>query len=474
LSFTDLLLAEPILRAVVSEGYTVATPVQAQAIPHVLSGRDVLGCAQTGTGKTAAFALPILHRLHAAPKSGGGARPRCLVLCPTRELAVQIGESFRVYGKHAGLRHTVVYGGVGIRPQIDALRRGVDIVIATPGRLLDLMGQRCADLRAVEVLVLDEADRMLDMGFIHDIKRIIGQLPEKRQTLMFSATMPPEIRKLAGAILRDPANVQVARGQPEADGIAQSVYHVKKPNKPALLAHLVNQLPMTRAIVFTRTKRGADRLVRQLQLDGIRAEAVHGNKSQNARQRAMQNFRAGKMPLLVATDVASRGLDLDGITHVVNYDVTDEPETYIHRIGRTARAGAAGAAVSLCSPDEMPNLKAIERLLGKAIPVKHDQPAYAAAKPAEQHREPRAEIQRQPHRAPQMEVQRPPFQRPQPAPQAQPTARPANWPRRGGLGRPHNQDNSPGGGVRSGQRDNRTPRPAGRPHFSGHLMVGNR
>jgi ATP-dependent RNA helicase RhlE len=370
LSFTELLLSDPILRAVVSEGYTVATPIQAQAIPHLLNGRDVLGCAQTGTGKTAAFALPILHRLSIVARPAGVAKPRCLVLCPTRELAGQIAGSFRVYGKHVGLSCGVVYGGVGIGPQAQMLRRGCDILIATPGRLLDLLGQRLVDLRSVEILVLDEADRMLDMGFIIDIRKIIAGLTARRQTMLFSATMPNEIRKLASAILRDPATVQLAAASNTADRIEQSVYFVGRSDKPDLLAHLVNELPMSRAIVFTRTKHGADRLVRRLHNSGIRAEAIHGNKSQNARQRALENFRAGKIALLVATDVASRGIDVDGISHVVNYDLTDEPETYVHRIGRTARAGAAGAAVAFCDPEEMPNLKAIERLLRKQIPVK--------------------------------------------------------------------------------------------------------
>ena len=370
MSFSELLLSEPILRAVLSEGYTVATPIQAQAIPHALNGRDLLGSAQTGTGKTAAFALPILHRLSIVPRPAGVPKPRALVLCPTRELAGQIADSFRVYGKHVGLHCGVVYGGVGIGPQANMLRRGCDILIATPGRLLDLVGQRMVDLRSVEILVLDEADRMLDMGFIHDIKRIIAGLTARKQTMLFSATMPTEIRKLSGAILRDPATVQVAHSAPTADLIEQSLYYVGRSDKPQLLAHLVNELPMSRAIVFTRTKHGADRLVRRLHDSGIRAEAIHGNKSQNARQRALDNFRSGKIALLVATDVASRGIDVDGISHVVNYDLTDEPETYIHRIGRTARAGATGAAVSFCDPEEMPNLKAIERLLRKQIPVK--------------------------------------------------------------------------------------------------------
>jgi ATP-dependent RNA helicase RhlE len=370
LNFTALSLSEPILRAVASEGYSVATPVQAQAIPHILSRRDVLGCAQTGTGKTAAFALPVLHRLSEGMGQGGSTRPRCLVLCPTRELATQIGESFRVYGKHVGLRIGVVFGGVGINPQAGMLRRGVDILVATPGRLRDLMGQGFADLSGVEILVLDEADRMLDMGFIEDIRRIVASLPSGRQTLLFSATMPGEIRRFADGILRDPASVQIGAVSRTADNIDQSVYFVERAEKPALLARLVNDLPMARAVVFTRTKHGADRLVRRLHASGISSEAIHGNKSQNARQRALDNFRRGKMPVLVATDVASRGIDVDGITHVVNYDLTDEPETYVHRIGRTARAGASGSAVSFCDSEEVVSLRAIEKLIRRPIPVR--------------------------------------------------------------------------------------------------------
>ena len=380
--FADLRLVEPILRAI---SYPRPTPIQTQAIPHILAGRDVMGCAQTGTGKTAAFALPILHRLFKAPRPGGPRRVRALVLCPTRELATQTNDAFGEYGRHLDVRSTVIFGGVGERPQIDCLRRGVDVLTATPGRLLDLMRQRQADLRSIETLVLDEADRMLDMGFIHDIRKIVAQVPAQRQTLMFSATMPPEIRTLAGSLLRQPAEVQVAPVSSPVDAIDQSVYFVDRGNKPALLAHLYHELPMARAIVFTRTKHGADRVVRQLHGYGIRSEAIHGNKSQNARQRAIGNFRANKTPVLVATDIAARGIDVDGITHVVNYDLTHEPETYVHRIGRTARAGATGAALAFCDRGEVPNLKAIERLIRRQIPVKADHPKYEAAKPAATH-----------------------------------------------------------------------------------------
>jgi len=382
MKFADLRLAEPLVRAVTSEGYSTATPIQAKAIPHVLEGRDVLGCAQTGTGKTAAFALPILHRFAAKPRAADAPQRgvRCLILSPTRELATQINDSFRAYGKFLKLRSAVIFGGVGQNPQAEAFRRGVDIVIATPGRLLDLMQQRLADLRHIQVLVLDEADRMLDMGFINDIRKIVATLPAQRQNLLFSATMPTEIRRLADTILRNPVTVQVAPVSATADRIDQSVYFVQKAHKPQLLAHLVDTLPMHRALVFTRTKHGADRVVRQLHSYGIRAEAIHGNKSQNARERALKNFRSDKTGVLVATDIASRGIDIDGITHVVNYDLTHEPETYVHRIGRTARAGAAGVAVSFCDHDERDNLRAIEKLIRSSIPVKNDHPAYAPDK----------------------------------------------------------------------------------------------
>jgi ATP-dependent RNA helicase RhlE len=369
-SFTEFLLSPQILATAKSEGYSVATPIQAQAIPLVLAGKDVLGCAQTGTGKTAAFAMPILHRLGLKPPANGpdAHRPRCLVLCPTRELASQIADSFRTYGKGLRLRQAIIFGGVGQRPQVDALRAGVDIIVATPGRLMDLMEQRHVNLTGIEMLVLDEADRMLDMGFIQPIRKIVSKLPAHRQTLLFSATMPPEIRKLADSLLTNPSVVNVAPVVSTLN-VEESVYRVERGDKPALLAHLVGSLKMYRTIVFTRTKHGADRVVRHLHTRGIRAEAIHGNKSQNARQRALSNFAANKVPILVATDIASRGIDVDGITHVVNYDLTHEPETYVHRIGRTARAGASGSAVSFCDRDESSNLRAIERFIRRTIPV---------------------------------------------------------------------------------------------------------
>ncbi|HEX4795237.1 MAG TPA: DEAD/DEAH box helicase [Humisphaera sp.] len=376
MTFSELGLTESILRALAAENYQTATPIQAQAIPPILAGRDLLGCAQTGTGKTAAFALPIIQRLTAKNMNPGPRQVRALVLCPTRELASQIFDSFKTYGRNTNLRYTVIFGGVGQNPQVQSLRVGTDVLIATPGRLLDLINQSHVDLRAVQTLVLDEADRMLDMGFIHDIRRIITRLPAQRQSLLFSATMPNEIRSLADTILRQPEVLQVTPAASTVSTIEQSVYFVEKRNKPTLLAHVYNEMAMSRVIVFTRTKHGADKVVRHLHTRGIRAEAIHGNKSQGARQRALHNFKGGKTAVLVATDIASRGIDVDGISHVVNYDVSDEPETYVHRIGRTARAGASGAAISFCDPEEMSSFKAIERLIRRSISVKKDHPVY--------------------------------------------------------------------------------------------------
>lgn len=377
MNFADLRLVQPLLRAVATEGYSEPTPIQAQAIPHLLEGRDLLGCAQTGTGKTAAFALPILHRLmQTNEQSARGRRIRCLVLSPTRELALQISESFRNYGRHTNLRNTVVYGGVSQNPQTRELRDGVDILVATPGRLLDLMNQGFINLQKVETFVLDEADRMLDMGFINDIRKIVAKLPTRRQTLLFSATMPAEIRSLANSILTDPVSVQVTPVAATTELIEQSVYHVEKHHKPQLLAHFLNEASYSRALVFTRTKHGADKVARILHRAGVKAEAIHGDKSQSARQRVLANFKACKTPVLVATDIAARGLDIDEISHVINYDIPREPETYVHRIGRTGRAGASGAAVSFCDREERPFFKAIERLIRKVTPVRNDHPEY--------------------------------------------------------------------------------------------------
>ncbi|MBI5724945.1 MAG: DEAD/DEAH box helicase [Planctomycetes bacterium] len=376
--FKTLRLIEPLLRAVGTEGYTIPTAIQTQAIPHVLEGRDLLGCAQTGTGKTAAFALPILQMLsgHGAahkPAGHGGAhghtRPiRALVITPTRELAAQIDESFRVYGQNLTLRHTVIFGGVKQGPQTQALHRGVDILVATPGRLLDLLNQRLLTIQHVEILVLDEADRMLDMGFINDIRRVLAQLPPRRQTLMFSATIPREIRELAGTLLHDPVHVKVAADSPAADTVRQSLYFVEPYSKILLLEHLLRDPQITRALVFTRTKHGADKVVRKL-AHSVAAEAIHSNKSQNARMRALANFKAGRTRVLVASDIAARGLDVDDISHVINYDMPNVAETYVHRIGRTGRAGAAGQAISFCSDEQRDDLREIERLLGRQIPV---------------------------------------------------------------------------------------------------------
>ncbi len=368
MSFDELGLAQPILRAVATEGYTLPTPIQLQAIPHVVAGRDLLGCAQTGTGKTAAFALPILHRLSATPPQGRR-KIRVLVLSPTRELAAQIGESFRSYGRHTGLRHTVVYGGVGQQPQVRALQSGVDILVATPGRLCDLMNQGFIDLSAVEIFVLDEADRMLDMGFLPDLRRVIAKLPGKRQTLFFSATMPAEIERLANAILRDPIRIRIAPVKETSELVAHSVYMVPKDQKPDLLENYLTNEAITRVIVFTRTKHGADRVTRRLNKAGIQAEAMHGDKSQAARQRTLANFKSNRTAVLVATDVAARGIDVDNVSHVLNYDLPQEPETYLHRTGRTGRAGATGIAVSFCEHGERAQLRAIEKLIRQQLEV---------------------------------------------------------------------------------------------------------
>jgi ATP-dependent RNA helicase RhlE len=378
-SFSDLGLCEPILRSLSAEGYTTPTPIQAQAIGPILEGRDVLGCAQTGTGKTAAFALPILHRLGAGPAGGGGGggrHIRALVLSPTRELSAQIDESFRTYGRHLPLRSTVIYGGVSQHRQERALRGGVDVLVATPGRLLDLMNQGIVDLRHVQTFVLDEGDQMLDMGFIHDIRRIIPRLPAQRQNLLFSATMPVEIRRLAGTILREPVSVQVTPVSSTIETVEQSVYFVEKRNKPQLLTHFLNNTGTGRVLVFTRTKHGADKVARHLERSGIPSCAIHGGKNQNARNRAIAAFKSDEPPVLVATDIAARGLDIDGVSHVVNYDVPNVPETYVHRIGRTGRAGASGAAVSFCDAEEREYVREIERLTRQRIAVVADQPEY--------------------------------------------------------------------------------------------------
>ena len=374
-SFEAFGLRPEILRAIAEKNYTTPTPIQEKAIPFVLEGKDLLGCAQTGTGKTAAFALPILHRLRGSPWKGGGRRPiRALVLTPTRELASQIAESFGAYGRHTDLRHAIVFGGVSQGPQAGALQRGIDILVATPGRLLDLMSQGLVNLRTVETFVLDEADRMLDMGFLHDIRRIIDQMPGKRQTLFFSATMPREIQGLADTILRNPVRVAVTPVATPAEAVEHRVHYVEKPEKIALLKHLLDDPTVRNALVFTRTKHGADGVTRQLARHNVRAEAIHGNKSQNAREKALGNFKQGRTRVLVATDIAARGLDIVDLSHVINFDLPHEPESYVHRIGRTGRAGASGTALSFCSFEERPFLAGIERLIRKHLPVAEGHP----------------------------------------------------------------------------------------------------
>ncbi len=383
--FEDLRLNEPLLRAVRAAGYENTTPIQAKAIPHILAGKDVLGCAQTGTGKTAAFALPILQRLDHGPvrRRETARRIRTLVLAPTRELAQQIHDSFRTYGQHTETRQTVIYGGVNQNPQARTLRAGVDILVATPGRLLDLLGQGLLNLGHIEILVLDEADRMLDMGFLPDIRRILARLPKERQTLLFSATMPATIRKLADDILHEAVSVQVApRVSAPAPMVEHWVYHVDKPNKTKLLTSLLDHTPYSRVLVFTRTKHGADKVVRQLVCAGLDAAALHGNKSQAARTRALAAFRSAKTPILVATDIAARGLDVHDISHVINYDLTNEPETYVHRIGRTGRAGESGRALSFCTSEDRHDLQAIERLLRTQLQKAEDPPGYTSPKTA--------------------------------------------------------------------------------------------
>ncbi len=375
--FNELNLIDPLLRAVQAEGYDEPTPIQAQAIPHVLAGRDLIGCAQTGTGKTAAFALPILQRL-AADRNRRRGPIRVLVLSPTRELATQIGDSFAVYGRHLGFKHIVIFGGVGQQPQVSALQRGPEILVATPGRLLDLMGQGIVRLDSIEVFVLDEADRMLDMGFIHDVRRVIKALPSKRQTLLFSATMPQDIQDLADHMLVNPVRVEAAPQATTVEKIEQSVFFVEKKDKRALLEHLLDDRAIRRVLVFTRTKHGANKLAEQLERAHFQAEAIHGNKSQSARERALANFKNGRTRILVATDIAARGIDVDDVTHVINYDLPNEPESYVHRIGRTARAGAAGTAFSFCDSEERAYLRDIEKLIRLRVPVVTEHP-YAAA-----------------------------------------------------------------------------------------------
>jgi len=378
LNFKELHLIAPILEALETEGYTAPTPIQEQAIPDVLKGKDLLGCAQTGTGKTAAFAIPILQNLflqknHEVENNA----IKALILTPTRELAIQIDESFSAYGKHTGIRHTVIFGGVSQFHQVKELRRGVDILIATPGRLLDLISQKIVNLHHIKMFVLDEADRMLDMGFINDVKKIIAKLPVKRQTLFFSATMPPEISRLSGSILNNPVKVEVTPVSSTAEKIDQAVYLVEKNDKRQLLIHLLQNNTIQNALVFTRTKHGADKIAKELYRARISSGAIHGNKTQSARQNALNNFKSGKIRVLVATDIAARGIDVDDLSHVINFELPNIPETYVHRIGRTGRAGASGTALSFCDMEEREFLRDIHKLTKQQIPVVEDHP-YAS------------------------------------------------------------------------------------------------
>lgn len=375
MSFNNLQLIEPVLQALSKEGYTNPTPIQEKSIPSILQKRDLLGCAQTGTGKTAAFTIPVLQLIHEQKKTTQFLQqPQALILTPTRELAVQIGESIEAYGRFLNVKHTVIFGGLPQHSQVQAIRKGVDLVVATPGRLLDLMQQKILSLNHIQYFVLDEADRMLDMGFIHDVKRIIAQLPSRRQTLFFSATMPPAINKLASVLLKDPVKVEVTPVSSVVEIIEQSVYFTEKKNKQSLLIHLLQDRQIETVLVFTQMKHAADKLAYKLNKAGIRAEAIHGDKSQHSRQRALENFKGRKTRVLVATDIAARGIDIEELSHVINFDLPNVPETYVHRIGRTGRAGAGGVAISFCDANEKPLLNDIQKLNRRTIPVVNGHP----------------------------------------------------------------------------------------------------
>lgn len=374
MNFEDLPIIEPILRAIKEEGYTQPTPIQEQAIPILLAGRDLLGCAQTGTGKTAAFAIPILQLLQEQASKPGRKTIGALILTPTRELAIQIGESFASYGKYTKVRHTVIFGGVSQMTQVNAIRQGVDVLIATPGRLMDLMDQGIISLKDLKIFTLDEADRMLDMGFVRDVRKILTKIPKERQSLFFSATMPTDIAQLADTILRNPETVKVTPVSSTVDVIDQSLYHVSKANKTSLLIHLLDDEAIATVLVFTRTKHGADKIVRSLCKENIKSAAIHGNKSQNARQKALSDFKSRHLRVLVATDIAARGIDIDELSHVINYDIPNIPETYVHRIGRTGRAGLSGVAMSFCQEDETTYLKDILKLIKRNIRVIDEHP----------------------------------------------------------------------------------------------------
>ncbi len=394
MTFENLNLIEPVLKALKSEGYTTPTPIQEQSIPILLQKKDLLGCAQTGTGKTAAFAIPIIQMLYQNKQQGNVGRGiKALILTPTRELAIQIDESFAAYGKFTGLRHLVIFGGVSQQMQTNALRNGIDVLIATPGRLLDLMNQGFISLQQLQFFVLDEADRMLDMGFIHDIKKIITKIPEKRQTLFFSATMPPEISKLANTILKNPEHVEVTPISSTAEKVEQGLYYVNKNDKRSLLIHLLKNKSISSALVFTRTKHGADKVAKELNKADIKTDAIHGNKSQNARQRALNNFKNGQIRVLVATDIAARGIDVDDLSHVINFELPNIPETYVHRIGRTGRAGASGIALSFCDgEEEREYLRDINKLITQTIPVIKDHPFHFEVPPFASHQLPQKQV----------------------------------------------------------------------------------
>ncbi len=405
MTFNELELIEPIIKAVDEQGYTYPTPIQAKSIPILLQGKDLLGCAQTGTGKTAAFAIPILQRLYLDKRNDKGRRKiKAIVITPTRELAIQIADSFTTYGKYTGLINTVVFGGVKQKAQTDALRRGVDILVATPGRLLDLIGQGFISLQDIEYSVLDEADQMLDMGFIHDIKKIIEKLPAKRQSLFFSATMPAAIVDLSRKILGNPEKVTVRPEQATAEKVEQAVYFVSKNNKVKLLIHLLSTAEYKSVLVFSRTKHGANKIVKLLARAEITAEAIHGNKSQGARQKALNSFKSGETKVLIATDIAARGIDIDELSLVVNYDLPNVPETYVHRIGRTGRASASGIAISFCDMEERPYLRDIKKLINQNIPVINDhpyiddRPEEAAKKPVKNQRRPQQKSSNKPYK----------------------------------------------------------------------------
>lgn len=381
MTFNDLNLIQPILDAIKAEGYTTPTPIQQNAIPEILDGKDVLGCAQTGTGKTAAFAIPILQTVSRVSLGRGPQPIHTLILTPTRELAIQINDSFAAYGRNLRVTHAAIFGGVPQGAQVKVLRAGIDVLIATPGRLLDLMQQNLVSISNISVFILDEADRMLDMGFINDVKKIIARLPAKRQTLFFSATMPPEIQKLANTILHKPVEVKVTPVSSTVEIIQQAIYMVEKKDKKGLLAHILRDKSITRSLIFTRTKHGADKLVKELHKSGVQAAAIHGNKSQGARQRALNDFKSNAIRVLVATDIAARGIDIDELPHVINYELPEVPETYVHRIGRTGRAGASGIALSFCDAEEMDSLKGIQKLIGFQIPVVKPHPFESAEGP---------------------------------------------------------------------------------------------